>query len=179
VTLNSATTSSAMSTTRDNISSMPQLLQQFRASLKAFAASTSTFQLLITVPVSRSPSTSPPKTLYVLDSSFNPPTTAHLRIASSALEHDPSGSCPKRLLLLLATQNADKASKPASFEHRLAMMTLFAQDLQSHLRNSNAASGHPEVAPVDIGVTRSRISLTRPLLSPSPLSTPPHQSRST
>jgi len=143
-----------MSGMDDEITSMTQLLQHFQAALRSFASSNSTFQLLRTVPASRSPSISSPKTLYVLDSSFNPPTTAHLRIASSALEQDPRATAPKRLLLLLATQNADKASKPAAFEHRLVMMTLFAQDLQSHLRKSNTTSSETEIPPIDIGVTK-------------------------
>jgi nicotinamide-nucleotide adenylyltransferase len=80
----------------------------------------------------------PPQALYVLDSSFNPPTVAHLRIATTALTHD-RGAVPKRLLLLLATQNADKPSKPASFEQRLVMMSIFAEDLRKAYRSSTAA----------------------------------------
>ncbi|KAL9124496.1 MAG: hypothetical protein Q9217_006174, partial [Psora testacea] len=71
-------------------------------------------------------------TLYILDSSFNPPTLAHLRICTTALLQDSKAKSPdsqKRLLLLLATQNADKAPKPAGFEQRLSMMCLFAQGL--------------------------------------------------
>jgi nicotinamide-nucleotide adenylyltransferase len=143
-----------MSSTEGDLSSMSQLLQQFQSSLKSFASSYSTFQLLRSVPASRPPSISLARTLYVLDSSFNPPTTAHLRIASSALEQDPRGAVPKRLLLLLATQNADKASKPAAFEHRLVMMTLFAHDLQFHLRKANAISEDSEGTAIDIGVTK-------------------------
>ncbi|MCJ1260892.1 hypothetical protein MMC22_000756 [Lobaria immixta] len=80
------------------------------------------------------PSLSSPKTLYILDSSFNPPTLAHLDIATSALHshhHDASfpRSSPCRLLLLLATQNADKQSGPASFERRLTMMGLLAGEI--------------------------------------------------
>ena len=51
------------------------------------------------------------------------------------------GAC--RLLLLLAIQNADKAAKPASFEHRLAMMSLFGQELYDQTQS-----------PVDIAVTK-------------------------
>ncbi len=56
---------------------------------------------------SSSSSATPAGTLYVLDSSFNPPTRAHFDMAVSALEHD-RGAAPKRLILLLATRNADK-----------------------------------------------------------------------
>jgi nicotinamide-nucleotide adenylyltransferase len=95
---------------------------------------------------------STPSTVYVLDSSFNPPTRAHLKIAASALQND-KGSTPKRLLLLLATQNADKAPKPASFEERLVLMSIFASDFISAFRAS--ASNATETEPVvDLGVTK-------------------------
>lgn len=90
----------------------------------------------------------------MLDSSYNPPTLAHRRIASSAvLDHT---SKPSRLLLLLATQNADKPSKPALFEDRLAMMELFAQDLLEYLQASLPAtsSPSPRLPEIDIGVTK-------------------------
>src|SRR5450432_1859290 len=91
-------------------------LKSYTTALKSFASSPSTFRILSSLPV-RSQSSQPlppPKTLYILDSSFNPPTLAHLRILTSALtEKTP---LPRRVLLLLATQNADKAQKPASFE---------------------------------------------------------------
>lgn len=94
-----------------------------------------------------------PQTLYVLDSSFNPPTKAHMRIASSALLHD-NGPGPKRLLLLLAIQNADKAPKSASFEQRLAMMSTFATDLLMHLHFETDFPKGAEIPYVDIGVTK-------------------------
>ncbi|KAE8453091.1 hypothetical protein EG329_012278 [Mollisiaceae sp. DMI_Dod_QoI] len=159
-------------------------MQQLRSSLPSltnflhtFASSPSTFRLLTTItstspfppsPTQSPPSTPflpPPKTLYVLDSSFNPPTRAHLRIATSALLHDTHPTTPpKRLLLLLATQNADKAPKPASFEHRLIMMQIFAHDLLSTLSSqtqtqtqSNPSNPSPppeEEITIDIGVTK-------------------------
>jgi nicotinamide-nucleotide adenylyltransferase len=96
--------------------------------LRDFAASTSSFKLVRTVPHVCSPSATAARTLYVLDGSFNPPTKAHHRIATSAFSKL-DGLGPRRLLLLLATQNADKATKPASLEDRLVMMTLFAHEL--------------------------------------------------
>lgn len=90
----------------------------------------------------------PPKTLFILDSSFNPPSIAHAALAQSAFVDDCNSSSsqpsqpsqqqkekkqyefPHRLLLLFAVTNADKIAAPASFEHRLAMMTCFARDLQ-------------------------------------------------
>ena len=75
------------------------------------------------------------KSLLVLDSSFNPPTLAHQRMALSALlDHGQTDAYSdkkhaSRVLLLLAINNADKAPKPAAFPQRLAMMYIFAQDL--------------------------------------------------
>lgn len=132
------------------MASFPALRAQYSSLLKQFASSSKDFAVLSSVP-ERSP---PAKTLFVLDSSFNPPTRAHLRIASSALqEHiDPRS----RLLLLLATQNADKPSKPASFEDRLVMMELFAHDLRSHLATSSpkGLNSKDDIPAIDICVTK-------------------------
>lgn len=70
--------------------------------------------------------------LYILDASFNPPTVAHMRmILYSDLFAENSFKAPyqSRLLLLLAVNNADKPSQPASLEHRLSMMEMFCNDL--------------------------------------------------
>lgn len=109
---------------------------------KRFLASSHSVAILSSLPPNRCPS---PSILYVLDASFNPPTLAHLQIASSAVQEKPD--LATRLLLLLATQNADKPAKPASFEHRLAMMELFAHDLLSYLKPQRPLQ-------IDIGVTR-------------------------
>ena len=58
----------------------------------------------------------------VLDSSFNPPTRAHLHMLSVAASRF---SCTNTLLLL-AKQNADKAVTGASLVQRLEMMELIA-----------------------------------------------------
>lgn len=134
------------------MASFRALRSQYASLLKQFTSSTKEFEVLATVPKNHAP---PPKVLYVLDSSFNPPTRAHLRIASSALlEQLESGS---HLLLLLATQNADKPSKPAPFEDRLAMMELFAHDVRSHLaarHSSLPASSTEHIPTIDIAVTK-------------------------
>jgi nicotinamide-nucleotide adenylyltransferase len=136
-----------MSTSSDP--DMRQQLSKYASALASFASSSSNFRILH----STSLSSHPPRIIYILDSSFNPPTLAHLRIATSALLTDSKTSpSPKRLLLLLATQNADKAAKPAPFEHRLAMMQLFASDLISSL-SPPEAEALPGIA-VDIAVTK-------------------------
>ncbi|MCJ1283609.1 hypothetical protein MMC26_002940 [Xylographa opegraphella] len=128
---------------------MSSLLTYFRDAVHAFTSSSASLQVLRTIPSSSTPPRA--KTLYVLDSSFNPPTIAHLRLATSALSSTDSESSSKRLLLLLAIQNADKAPKPASFEHRLVMMTLFAEDLLRSLPTQNVNTG--SIA-VDIAITK-------------------------
>lgn len=125
-------------------------LRAIQRSLQAFASSPQTIQILCTLPHAPPKHSSSPQQLYVLDSSFNPPTRAHLRICTSALLHDKSKAQPKRLLLLLATQNADKAPKPAAFEQRLAMMSIFAEEMV----NGMAADGAREGIVVDVGVTK-------------------------
>ena len=117
----------------EQMSNMRSLLPAFRTALESFASSTSSFQILRSIPPTAS---TLPKTLYVLDSSFNPPTRAHLHIAVTAILNDEKARLEpvKRLLLLLATQNADKSPKPASFEQRLTMMSIFAEDLVSSVQ---------------------------------------------
>lgn len=140
------------------------LVPNLRTALRAFTASPSPFRVLTTI-TSSTAFYAPVKTLYVLDSSFNPPTLAHLRIAMSALLHDKNAnsSPTKRLLLLLATQNADKAPKPASFEQRLAMMTIFASELVQRMRsyNDEKSAHEANVVAVDVGVTKSPLYLDK------------------
>jgi nicotinamide-nucleotide adenylyltransferase len=84
----------------------------------------------------------------VLDSSFNPPTTAHADMVRSALASaDRATTGATRVLLLLAVNNADKAPKPASFPLRLAMMEEFGRALL--LRDEGVGT---EVD-VDVGAT--------------------------
>ncbi|KAJ5176242.1 uncharacterized protein N7482_002119 [Penicillium canariense] len=134
------------------MASSQALRSRYATLLKQFTTSAKEFEVFTTVPADSAP---PTGILYVLDSSFNPPTRAHLRIASTALLEQPEPR--SRLLLLLATQNADKPSKPASFEDRLAMMELFAHDLRSHLAAGNPsepASPMEHIPTIDIAVTK-------------------------
>ncbi|KIK99955.1 hypothetical protein PAXRUDRAFT_822131 [Paxillus rubicundulus Ve08.2h10] len=86
--------------------------------------------------------TRPTLRISVLDSSFNPPTLAHLALARSPLPSyqgvSTSAPTPSRLdydakLLLLSTRNADKSMKPgdATYIQRLEMMRLLSRDLCS------------------------------------------------
>ncbi|KAI0749712.1 Nucleotidylyl transferase [Daedaleopsis nitida] len=96
-------------------------------------------------PLPPTPHLAPTLQISVLDSSFNPPTLAHLALAN--LRPSPStaplaspansggtdateGDFDARLLLL-SVRNADKQLKPgdATFEQRMEMMVLLAQDL--------------------------------------------------
>lgn len=157
------------------------LLSRLQASLRQFQSSGKAFQLVDTVANASGAGTAPRKcqTLVVLDSSFNPPTIAHMTMATSAVRDLQTqrnieltlkggeaarhgGNDEIRLLLLLAVNNADKAPKPASFEHRLLMMRSFATDIQRTWRRAQEQR-HDEQQqqqlpsvdelPVDIGLT--------------------------
>ncbi|EPS28719.1 hypothetical protein POX_f07796 [Penicillium oxalicum] len=130
------------------MASFGALRSRYASLLKQFIASNKDFEILTTITAGNA---SQPKTLYVFDSSFNPPTCAHLRIASSALLEQPEPG--SRLLLLLATQNADKPTKPAPFEDRLAMMELFAHDVRSYLATAKSFLAE-QVPAIDIAVTK-------------------------
>jgi nicotinamide-nucleotide adenylyltransferase len=152
----------------------------FSRALSSFQQSNSKFQVICTAAPSRHclgshhvepalfPPTKAPRTIVVLDSSFNPPTRAHLSMATSALldlshKHDQDLSA-MRLLLLLSVNNADKGVKPAAFDKRLAMMWAFAGDIlssvgiQGNSSTSEASTTHEaregkEGLSVDIGLT--------------------------
>ncbi|KAF7312589.1 hypothetical protein MIND_00273000 [Mycena indigotica] len=65
----------------------------------------------------------------ILDSSFNPPTKAHLALAKVP-RHDPTGHAYDAKIFLLSVRNADKSLKPtdATYIQRLEMMLLLAQE---------------------------------------------------
>src|SRR5256885_1509424 len=107
---------------RQRIPQAIRMSRKYSTHLQSFINSPETFQILNLS--SPSPNES---ALYILDSSFNPPTNAHLALALSSL----SQTKPSTVLLLLAIQNADKQAKPASFEHRLEMMDLLAKKIES------------------------------------------------
>ncbi|KIM33232.1 hypothetical protein M408DRAFT_33674, partial [Serendipita vermifera MAFF 305830] len=76
-----------------------------------------------------------PLWISVLDSSFNPPTKAHLALAcSSPPQVEPTSRELKydAHMLLLSVTNADKRLKPgdATYEQRLEMMALVSQEMQ-------------------------------------------------
>jgi len=115
-----------------------QVVDFFKAALDDFRRSKAEFNVICTIrpPASNAATptprpapapikpTEPVCQLIVFDSSFNPPTIAHLRMTRSGLLAAPRA----RVLLLLAINNADKGVKPASFEQRLAMMMQFTRD---------------------------------------------------
>ncbi|THW50656.1 Nucleotidylyl transferase [Aureobasidium pullulans] len=139
-----------MSTTT---SSMRTILPHLESALKSFQSSESKFRIVRSInPSASSPSS--PKTLFILDSSFNPPSKAHLALAKSALHSSSTKQhqSPFRLLLLFSTHNADKAPSAASFPQRLALMTIFAEDLLKDLQSS-VSHGDYVLPTVDIGLT--------------------------
>ncbi len=159
-------------------------LAYFRKALGSFVKSATKFDVVSSVrgtgPNALSPLAPPARprsqvhTLVILDSSFNPPSVAHMQMATSAvrdlrrqhrqqLQQQQQSVHPvaMRLLLLLSVNNADKVPKPAAFEQRLSMMLAMAQDMQAILeaeaveieRTGEAASPSPSSLPIDIGLT--------------------------
>ncbi|KAF8632263.1 hypothetical protein AX15_002008 [Amanita polypyramis BW_CC] len=82
-----------------------------------------------------SSSTSIPLRMSVLDSSFNPPTLAHLALANSRPPGDDRDYDAR--LLLLSVRNADKTLKPgdASYIQRLEMMRLLSDHITTTPNN--------------------------------------------
>lgn len=127
----------------------------FGRSLATFASSGSPLQVVCTLPqrgdeaAARPPrSDQATRKLIVLDSSFNPPTVAHARMAASAVR---AAGPDARLMLLLAVHNADKKPKPAGFSARLAMMDRLARGLLPLCRGLDQLDGRePEI---DLAVT--------------------------
>ncbi|CDH13288.1 related to Promoter of filamentation protein 1 [Zygosaccharomyces bailii ISA1307] len=78
-----------------------------------------------------------PKGLLVLDSSFNPPHSAHYNLVKRAIKH--YNTQPLHVILLLSVNNADKAPKPATFEKRMEMMCIMADILEKE--NISASVG--------------------------------------
>ncbi|KAI2631764.1 hypothetical protein GGS21DRAFT_160271 [Xylaria nigripes] len=137
----------------------PNLPALFTQALKAFESSDSAFRVLCSLRSSAQtdflaePPRRTPNHILVLDSSFNPPTLAHHRMAISALSDPRHQTSASRILLLLAVNNADKAPKPAAFPQRLAMMYIFAQGILAECarkKDSNVSIG---CEAVDIAVT--------------------------
>ncbi|KAI0671459.1 hypothetical protein C8Q78DRAFT_1189019 [Trametes maxima] len=104
-------------------------------------------------PLPALPSTPTPPAVHVsvLDSSFNPPTLAHLALAntppppSSTAQGPPHVHACHARLLLLSVRNADKLPKPgdATYEQRIDMMVALARDLN---RPSPPHAHEPNVA---------------------------------
>lgn len=141
------------------ISTFRPLVAELGSALESFQNAKSKFRVLKTISSSNTTPYEPlhskeqsPKTLFILDSSFNPPSIAHRYLSLSALQKSSSDLFPKphRLLLLFATMNADKAPSAASFDQRLTLMCVFAKDLIDSFEKS---SGESSNVPVDIGLT--------------------------
>lgn len=131
-------------------------LERIRSALHSFQSSGRAFQLLL----GHRPS-SKCRTLIILDSSFNPPTTAHMRMALTAIKdlQRKRGARTRdmRLLLLLAVNNADKKGpvKPAPFEYRLLLMQAFARDIRRQCEREQVQETKEEVGGlgIDVGLT--------------------------
>ncbi|ODV77986.1 Nucleotidylyl transferase [Suhomyces tanzawaensis NRRL Y-17324] len=87
--------------------------------------------------------------IFILDSSFNPPHLGHYALIKESLSgkyftHDEKPD-ERVILLLLSVNNADKQHAPESFENRLEMMYLMAQDLSKK---------YPQTHNISIGLTK-------------------------
>ncbi|KAK9376908.1 uncharacterized protein V1513DRAFT_374790 [Lipomyces chichibuensis] len=73
------------------------------------------------------------QSLIVFDSSFNPPTIAHLELINRTIANPAfvprSATAEANVLLLLAVQNADKPTAPAPLADRLSMMQQFSLEI--------------------------------------------------
>ncbi|KAJ3889024.1 Nucleotidylyl transferase [Lentinula edodes] len=98
--------------------------------------------------------------ILVLDSSFNPPTLAHLALANS---NRPEGDYDAKLLLL-SVRNADKELKPGDATHvqRLEMMMELAEDLRD--ANDHESNNNVAVAIIDEPTFVGKSKLLRTLL---------------
>lgn len=158
-----------------------RLVSEFEHALATFQSSDHKFQIVKTV-YPRLDNSSPeqlatiedhrlltpnaddsPRTLIILDSSYNPPSNAHRNLALRSLSKASVSRYPgpHRLLLLFAVLNADKGdSSPAAFPQRLTMMSLFAQDLLQTMSAARSSSDDAPKSddytpvPIDIGVTK-------------------------
>ncbi|KAF2431901.1 Nucleotidylyl transferase [Tothia fuscella] len=142
------------------IKNIRSMMPALKDALQSFQSSSASFKVIKTVRPSQSQQQDGEDTssnhgplcrsLYILDSSYNPPSKAHLALAAAALSASEEPK-PHRLLLCFSTDNADKKPSPASFEQRLTMMVLFAEDLQKHQQEKSKTATDPVV--VDISLT--------------------------
>jgi nicotinamide-nucleotide adenylyltransferase len=105
----------------------------------------------------------------VLDSSFNPPTLAHLALANSLYPHAGGAREYDAKLLLLSVRNAEKSLKPsdASYLQRLEMMLLLAQDIVQHQEGidiSSKGESNVAVAIIDEPTFVGKSRILRPFL---------------
>ncbi|KAK9240851.1 hypothetical protein V1525DRAFT_394091 [Lipomyces kononenkoae] len=89
------------------------------------------------------------KSLIVFDSSFNPPTVAHLELLTRTIANSTfvSVGSQANVLLLLAVQNADKPTAPAPLPDRLSMMERFSFELAPDTPDNKAVN-------VAVGITK-------------------------
>ena len=98
------------------------------------------------------PNSNAPTRIAILDSSFNPPTLAHLALANAGRPDDwakeDNGHDYDAKLLLLSVKNVDKSLKPgdATYLQRLELMSLLAKDVRLIIPQLSKREVHPNVA---------------------------------
>lgn len=97
-----------------------------------------------------------PLRISVLDSSFNPPSRAHLALATpSSINHFDA------YLLILSTKNADKLPKPGetTTDQRLRMMIAMAQEIEETSRTTSGERSTSNIAIAYSPVVHSCVNL--------------------
>ncbi|KAJ3834022.1 hypothetical protein F5878DRAFT_589937 [Lentinula raphanica] len=91
----------------------------------------------------------------VLDSSFNPPTLAHLALANTSRPRTTSDDKYDAHLLLLSVRNADKSLKEgdATYAQRVEMMIELARDVRTHTRSLTESGNGDRDRNVAVGIT--------------------------
>ncbi|PKI85693.1 hypothetical protein MVES_000242 [Malassezia vespertilionis] len=105
-----------------------------------------------------------PKHIAVLDASFNPPTHAHLALASMPLIPDDPHAAFDTHLLIFSVRNADKGSgRPgdATALQRLEMMELFAKQLERDVQRTTQKDACVAIALVNEPLVFSKSTLVR------------------
>lgn len=128
-------------------------LRRFHKPLQDFLNSSADFSILYNTKPSANGNVSQfvtknTKRIFILDSSFNPPHLGHYALIKELMDHDyfennsaaeleveskKADADDHSILLLLSVKNADKEYAPESFENRIEMMYLMANDLSRKL----------------------------------------------
>lgn len=140
-----------MTTIRQRSGYFPSHLERIRQGVSAIEVPSIPHTRWPLPPPSFPPHQLPHLNISILDSSFNPPTLAHVALANIPLSaafpcthNPPTTECCKfhAKLFLLSVRNADKSLKPgdANYDHRMNMMGRLTQDVKDDI-----TPGHDDI----------------------------------